>query len=781
MGNPYNYHLPVMDDAMFFGRARLLRRLGDGLTQPRPISAAIFGGRRCGKTSFLRKLERDMRSGRLVAEGRRLIPWYYDPQAGYPIACGDDFFLLVLDELRRSLALIDLPRAAIEDVYGRASGRGPVWAFETGFRALTERVQGRIRLVLLIDEAETLLTAPWGGDLRPNLRNLLSNSGIADSVALVMAGSTSFHHQVTERDSPLENILTRYILLNLEHEHTLALAREPNGGRLPLETAEEVWRQTGGHPCLVQFILHELWYDLEGATEEDVQDVAASFSEMVDHFERWNGVLSSLAHRIYRWLLERGRPSSYGAVRRAFAREDGGEVQRALETLAYHGLINISGRGRRTRYQIAGKMFPEWYLGDRPTGAKEEGKPAYTIHIGSAHGVAIGDGASVVLGRGEPRPTPRQDQARAEPPGFEFFDLEVEPRGEGRYEIQVLHSPTGALYGQAVEFDPRAPDLAGMVERVRVGDVDGALLAEVGRRLHAFLFPPQVRSAYLTARQMARDRGLGLCLRLRVHQAELAALPWELLYDEQDRNFVALSDRTPMARSLSGALESPLPPASAPWRMLLVTASPADLPPLDVDRERDGIMQALRPLEDEGRVTIVVLDHASLRDLLDALRRGPHWLHFIGHGRYDEATQSGALFFERDGRAHEVDVETLRHLLPEAHERPEGRLRLVFLNACATAQVGVGPGTRGLAQALVQAGIPAAIGMGRPIAGRSAIAFSEGFYGTLAKGWPIYAAVSEGRRRVMVDSGLHGGDWAVPVLLVRHGLEGIGVARSGIR
>jgi predicted AAA+ superfamily ATPase len=54
MSNPYNYHLPIQDDTMFYGRSGLLRDLIRGLAQSRPLSAAVFGGRRCGKTSLLR-------------------------------------------------------------------------------------------------------------------------------------------------------------------------------------------------------------------------------------------------------------------------------------------------------------------------------------------------------------------------------------------------------------------------------------------------------------------------------------------------------------------------------------------------------------------------------------------------------------------------------------------------------------------------------------------------------------------------------------------------------
>lgn len=745
MSNPYNYHLPVQSDEMFYGRSSLLRRLADDLTQPTPISAALFGGRRSGKTSLLRKLERDMRRGTIAAGSRRLIPWYYDPQAGYPIACGDDFFLLVLEELRQVLCPDKVPRKVIEDTYGSALHLGPVHAFEASVALLSAPTGERFRLVMLVDEAETLLTASWGADLRPNLRNLLSNSSLVSSVGLVMAGSTTFHDKVAEKDSPLENILTRYSLTNLRHEEAVALAREPSGGQLSDAAAEQVWIQTGGHPCLVQFVMHELWYDLPHVSVEDVQDVASTFSDVLNHFERWSDALSSLAHDAYAHLVRREEPATHTQLRRAFPLADGSDLQCALDVLVYHGMVQRTGRGRRTRYGTAGQMFRDWYLAERPV---------------DAAGAPSGDD---------------QGAAGAPPPlAYDTFDVEVETCGSSRYQVQVLGAPAGAVRSEPVDFDPTEPDLRAMLQRVEIGDVDAALLTEVGRRLHAFLFAERVHTVYVASREVSRRRDRGLCLKLRLHQRELAALPWELLYDAEEGRFPALSEHTPLTRSLPGVIGAASPPAPRPRRMLLVTASPDDWPALAVERERDAILSAVEPLVRAGQVHVHRVDHATPRALHTALHAGHHWLHYIGHGMYDPQIGGGALVLEdEDGTSSPLDVDTLRHLLPESHAGPGTGLRLVFLNACATAQVGITPGTRGLAQMLVQAGVPTAIGMGRPIAESSARAFGGGFYGALAEGgWSLYSAVTEGRRRVMVESGLHGGDWAVPILVTREGEAG---------
>lgn len=278
MHNPYNYHVAVRDDAMFFGREKMLTRLISGLSAPVPLSAAIFGGRRSGKTSLLSKLGRMLGGDARAAGERRFIPCSLDLQRGRPLTCSDDFFLWVLEELGETWEMRqELERGMVVDVlqtcYRSQVARGPVDAFVRAFRSLDTQGE-RIRLVILIDESEGILTVEWGDDLRPNLRALLSNSPIVEDVALVMAGSTQMYAQVTEHDSPLENILDRYPLPTLSREATLALACRPNDNRISEEAAEEVWRQTGGQPCLAQYILHELWGELGDATVEDIQYIA---------------------------------------------------------------------------------------------------------------------------------------------------------------------------------------------------------------------------------------------------------------------------------------------------------------------------------------------------------------------------------------------------------------------------------------------------------------------------------------------------------------------------
>jgi len=93
MHNPYNYHVAARDDSMFFGREKIIARLVSGLSAPVPLSAAIFGGRRCGKTSLLSKLVRVLSGDARAAGERCFVPCSLDLQRGRPLTCSDDFFL----------------------------------------------------------------------------------------------------------------------------------------------------------------------------------------------------------------------------------------------------------------------------------------------------------------------------------------------------------------------------------------------------------------------------------------------------------------------------------------------------------------------------------------------------------------------------------------------------------------------------------------------------------------------------------------------------------------
>jgi hypothetical protein len=243
----------------------------------------------------------------------------------------------------------------------------------------------------------------------------------------------------------------------------------------------------------------------------------------------------------------------------------------------------------------------------------------------------------------------------------------------------------------------------------------------------------------------------------------LAALPWEVLYDPDRREYLTLSRSVSLVRYLEVAQPAEALLVEPPVRVLGVVASPRDLDPLDAIQEQQRLTAALQPLVSNGTFELTWLTGQTWRELQTALRQNAyHVLHFIGHGGFDRQLGEGfiALVNEDDGGAYRLSGDELGRLV-EGHSS----LRLVVLNACEGARGSLNDG-RGMAAALVRKGVPAVVAMERPIRDDDAIGFARTFYEVIAEGREVDVAVSEGRVALsMADQA--GYAWSTPVLHLR--------------
>ena len=150
-----------------------------------------------------------------------------------------------------------------------------------------------------------------------------------------------------------------------------------------------------------------------------------------------------------------------------------------------------------------------------------------------------------------------------------------------------------------------------------------------------------------------------------------------------------------------------------------------------------------------GTVTLERLDQPTLPVLQERLRHAEfHVLHFVGHGHFDLATQDGVLVLEDANKlGHPISGSDLGILL-----RDHRSLRLVVLNACEGAITSADSPFRGTAQSLLQQRIPAVVAMQFEISDKAAITFTQGFYGALADGYPVDAALTEAARAFSLPS-----------------------------
>lgn len=335
--------------------------------------------------------------------------------------------------------------------------------------------------------------------------------------------------------------------------------------------------------------------------------------------------------------------------------------------------------------------------------------------------------------------------------GYLNFDLGIERRTTG-YRAEVLASPAG---------EARVDNIP--VERLRAADVDAGTPQTVGAQLFEAVFQGEVLSCLRRSMDAAGRLRKGLRIRLRLGDVpELANLPWELLYDSSRDSFLALSRETPLVRYLDLPEPARDLDAQPRLRVLAVIASPAGFPPLDVEREWTNLKAGLSELEARGAVAVDRLESASVAALQNQLlRQEYHILHFLGHGDFDPAANDSVLLLQgEDGRAQAVSGQYFAALL-----RDHRSLRLALLNACRGAITSGQDHYSGVAQKLVRGGIPAVIAMREAISDDAALALVRAFYGALASGSAVDAALAEARKALF--TGGHPDEWGTPVLYMR--------------
>ncbi len=367
----------------------------------------------------------------------------------------------------------------------------------------------------------------------------------------------------------------------------------------------------------------------------------------------------------------------------------------------------------------------------------------------------------------------RSDQTRR----LEYLDFEIEigaSPGAQQYPVAVLRSPAGeARATMQFPFDRLALDnrllalqnalLRSGVVRRRVSSPDEQAVQDFGAALFDALIANEIRSRFDTSVRLAEEQGRGLRLKLRINAPELALLPWELLYDSRQGEYVALSRATPIVRYLE--LPQAMPPlrVAPPLRILGLITSPRDLPPLDIALERQRVEAAIADLRERGLVELTWLEGQTWRDLQRAMRSGPwHVFHFIGHGDFDRNADEGVIALaDEQGRTYRLSATQLGRLLDDHFS-----LRLAILNSCEGAHGSERDLMSSTAATLVRRGIPAVLAMQHEISDDAAIELAHTFYEAIADGLPVDAALAESRKAICLAVP-NSVEWSTPVLYLR--------------
>jgi hypothetical protein len=348
-------------------------------------------------------------------------------------------------------------------------------------------------------------------------------------------------------------------------------------------------------------------------------------------------------------------------------------------------------------------------------------------------------------------------EVAAGPAAGQFAVRVVRPADSGE-PTATMQLDAGAYLGALEDLETVV--LASAAAGRRILSPGEQRLRDVGRQLFDALFSGAVHEAYRASVSAADQRGERLQVVLRLDVPELAAIPWEAMFDTENDQYICLND--PLIRHIPSTTSEPVEVTSS-LEVLALVASPDGLPSLDVEAERKKLSDALAEPIADGRIHLKWLMQASWDEVQDEMLSGTwHVLHFIGHGDYDSTSEQGRIaLVGDDGGAHLVEADRLADLLNQATPTP----RLVVLNSCSSGRSGASDLFSSAAATLVKRGINAVAAMQFTVSDAGAIKFARAFYSALANGRGIGDAIGAGRVGLRGTPGSL--EWVTPVLYVR--------------
>lgn len=368
-------------------------------------------------------------------------------------------------------------------------------------------------------------------------------------------------------------------------------------------------------------------------------------------------------------------------------------------------------------------------------------------------------------------PAPQQ----VEPTTWVCEDFEIEIRSIGkpyeRYEVQA--SCGGSKVNEPFEFPFKPDELEDRIDglqkvlRRRIvrslrPDVSTSEdnfskdISKFGAKLFKAIFSGEVARLYERHRATAAGKQV-LRIRLAIEPPELADVPWEFFFDEQQEDYICHDRQTSIVRDPLTKLSLRPLRVEPPLRILGMVAQPEGTQSLQAAQEQHWLHTALQPLADRKQVILEWVGGQTWRDLDKKLQEETwHIFHYIGHASYNQEAGIGEIHLaDEAGELRSQDTQQLVRML-----RNQPNLRLVVLNACESAAT---------AAALVKnTRLPSALAMQYRISDHIAVELTRNFYEALINGSPIDLAIWRARY-VIAQEHQNSFEWGTPVLYMGKG------------
>jgi len=357
--NPFYYNQPV-EPSDFVGRWSLVNDILNDLIRVRADSWAIIGGRRFGKSSVLKILEHGLQSRlqKLLPQERSVFPVLVDLK-GSEIENEQKVYARILQLLYRALLRHPPAASALREHNPGRELSVSYYEFEEKLDFLQTELKkelGAVRLILLLDEVESIIKYPWSETLLNQLRSMIYDGPLSNIVKIVLTGSAQVV-QVRHEGSPLLNALKVVHLESLDAAGIGALMQR--AGWISAGVEKAIRALAGGHPFIAQYVLHHLWKDgLTEVSEFQEEQVGNQMRQTrLSDFEGWWRAIGNSGQEAYGVMA---RYSGWVHERELLAQLDPiNQPDQGLSALCYHGIAHYDRS--TSSYETTAKVFLDWY------------------------------------------------------------------------------------------------------------------------------------------------------------------------------------------------------------------------------------------------------------------------------------------------------------------------------------------------------------------------------------------------------------------------------------
>jgi hypothetical protein len=340
--NPYNASLPGNN---FVGYNETRKDILIGFRNGH--SFAIIGGRRCGKTSLLMQIEKDV----ITYKERFLTPFHPVPVR---------FSVQKLDFISPDLLFEEMYRGISKHVnansWKSASNGRDYDNFKRHLKPLIPELEQKFGpdflIIFLIDELDAAVNKLPNDMFFQNLRHFLMEYDFNRHFRVIASGVSDLAHLISSGASPLNNLINKFLKI-LNSKSALKLVHK---GFPKMHDIQDLFQITGKHPYLLQAVLAKL-YEQNEWSKKAIKKAAREYTTERNDFRRWISEFDSDAIAVYQSLAQAPDLSmNFFDIKKQTQVKD---VDVALSILSYHGIIDTDDPDEP---EIAGTLFRNWFL-----------------------------------------------------------------------------------------------------------------------------------------------------------------------------------------------------------------------------------------------------------------------------------------------------------------------------------------------------------------------------------------------------------------------------------